>query len=210
MGIPVMIIGRSGSGKSSSMRNMDAAEVGIFNVLSKPLPFRQKMNKVDNATYGIIETVLKKATLKKYVIDDAGYLMSYELFEKVAITGYSKFTEIAVHFKSLVDTVIRHTPADCIVYFMMHTDETEQGVKAKTVGKMLDGVLCLEGLFSIVLRARGENGKYMFVTQTDGTDVAKSPQGMLDKEEDNDLEVIDKKIRAYWSLNETTTKKEGN
>jgi hypothetical protein len=185
---------------------MDAAEVGIFNVLAKPLPFRKQMNKVDNATYAIIETVLKKATLKKYVIDDANYLMSYELFDKVAVTGYSKFTEIAVHFKNLIDTVIRSTPADCIVYFMMHTDESEQGVKAKTVGKMLDSTYCVEGVFSIVLRAKGENGKYIFATQTDGTDVTKSPAGMLDKEEDNDLDVIDKKIRAYWNIDKIDKK----
>ena len=197
-----MIIGRSGSGKSTSLRNFEPGEVGVFNVVGKPMPFRKKLSVINGANYEQIQAVLVQNKFKRYVIDDANYLMSYELFAKVAITGYNKFTEIAVHFKSLLDTIIRATPTDCIVYLMMHTDETEQGIRAKTVGKMLDSVLCVEGLFSIVLRAKGEKGKYTFATQTDGFDTVKSPFGMFDTEIDNDLKMVDEKIREYWDLKE--------
>lgn len=195
-----MILGESGSGKSTSMRNFDVGEIGIFNVASKPLPFRKKLNKVDNASYGLIAKTLEKATLKRYVIDDSQYLMAFEMFDKAKVTGYGKFTDMALNFKCLIDFVIKNTPADCIVYFLHHTQKTELGIKAKTVGKMLDDQLTVEGLFSIVLRTKFESGKYSFVTQTDGTDTVKSPMEMFEKEIDNDLKFVDEKIREYWEL----------
>ena len=195
-----MILGESGSGKSTSMRNFESGEVGIFNVASKPLPFRKKLNKVDGATYQLITATLAKANLKRYVIDDSQYLMAFEMFDKVSVTGYGKFTDMAVHFKNLIDFVIRNTPPDCIVYFLHHTQKTDLGIKAKTVGKMLDDQLTVEGLFSIVLRTKYEQGKYKFVTQTDGTDTVKSPMDMFDREIDNDLKLVDESIREYWEL----------
>jgi hypothetical protein len=200
MGIPVMILGNSGSGKSTSMRNFEVDDIGIFNVASKPLPFRKKLQKVDGCNYQQIINGLAKSTLKRYVIDDSQYLMAFELFGRAKETGYGKFTDMAVNFKNLVDFVIRNTPPDCIVYFLHHTQQTELGTKAKTVGKMLDDQLTLEGLFSIVLRARVENGKYFFVTQSDGTDTTKSPLDMFPKEIDNDLKMVDSTIREYWEL----------
>jgi hypothetical protein len=201
MGIPVMILGESGSGKSTSMRNFEIGDIGIFNVASKPLPFRKKLNKADGATYEIIAATLRKGNLKRYVIDDSQYLMAFEMFDKAKITGYGKFTDMALNFKGLIDFVIKSTPADCIVYFLHHSQKTETGVKAKTVGKMLDDQLTVEGLFSIVLRTKVENGKYTFITQTDGTDTTKSPMEMFEKEIDNDLKFVDEQIRIYWELN---------
>lgn len=196
-----MILGESGSGKSTSMRNFEIGEIGIFNVASKPLPFRKKLNKVDGATYGLIEKTLSKANLKRYVIDDSQYLMAFEMFDKAKLTGYGKFTDMALNFKGLIDFVVRGTPADCIVYFLHHTQTTADGkLKAKTVGKMLDDQLTVEGLFSIVLRTKFESGKYSFVTQTDGTDTVKSPMGLFEQEIDNDLKIVDEKIREYWEL----------
>lgn len=195
-----MILGESGSGKSSSMRNFEPGEIGIFNVASKPLPFRKKLPKVDGATYDTIKRALTKPNLKRYVIDDSQYLMAFEMFDKAKITGYGKFTDMALNFKGLIDFVIKQTPADCIVYFLHHTQKTELGTKAKTVGKMLDDQLTVEGLFSIVLRAKFESGKYSFTTQTDGTDTVKSPMEMFEKEIDNDLKFVDSAIRDYWEL----------
>lgn len=200
MGIPVLILGESGSGKSSSMRNFDINEVGIFNVASKPLPFRKKLNKVDGATYELIQRALTNPKLKRYVIDDSQYLMAFELFDKAKIVGYGKFTDMALNFKNLIDHVIKNTPSDCIVYFLHHTQKTDLGTKAKTVGKMLDDQLTVEGLFSIVLRTKYESGKYSFVTQTDGTDTVKSPMDMFEREIDNDLKFVDDTIRDYWEL----------
>lgn len=201
MGIPVLILGESGSGKSSSMRNFDVSEVGIFNVASKPLPFRKKLLKVEKATYAIIQKGLTEPKIKCYVIDDSQYLMAFEMFDKAKETGYGKFTDMALHFKGLIDFVIKCTPDDVIVYFLHHVQKTDYGVKAKTVGKMLDDQLTVEGLFSIVLMAESENGKYTFRTQTNGNDTIKSPMDMFEMKIDNDLKMVDTKIREYWELN---------
>lgn len=200
IGIPVLIIGESGSGKSTSMRNFDVEEVGIFNIASKPLPFKKKLNRVDNATYAIINKILTTPKLKRYVIDDSQYLLAFAMFDKAKETGYGKFTDIAIDFKNLIHFVIKNTPADCIVYFLHHSEKTELGVKAKTVGKMLDSVLTVEGLFSIVLRTKAENRKYTFATQTDGFDTVKSPIDMFPLEIENDLKMVDTVIRDYWEL----------
>lgn len=203
MGIPVLIIGESGSGKSTSLRNFDPQEIAIFNVAGKPLPFRKKFPYViDTSNYEQIEAKLKEAKFKKYVIDDSQYLMSFELFEKAKLTGYGKFTDIAVHFENLIATIINNTPKDCIVYILHHLEETNTGkVKIKTVGQMLDNQLTIEGLFTIVLMAFYSNKQYKFATQTDGRTPCKSPLEMFDALEiDNDLKVVDTTIREYYGF----------
>lgn len=206
MGIPVLILGDSGSGKSASMRNFEANEIGIFNVASKPLPFRKKLNKFDKADYNLICKKLGENKLKTYAIDDSQYLLSFELFAKAKEVGYGKFTDIAVNFKGLIDYIVNYTSPDTIVYLLHHTDRDEFGhIKPKTVGKMLDSQLAVEGLFSVVLMASADNGKYTFITQSDGTNVCKSPMEMFDNPIDNDLKFVDKRIREYWGLTPTTT-----
>lgn len=152
MGIPVLIIGESGSGKSASLRNFSPDEIGIFNVASKPLPFRKKLLSINKADYPLIVKSLAKASLKRYAIDDSQYLLCFEMFRTAKDTGYGKFTDMALHFYNLVQFVIGSTPDDCIVYFLHHTETTADGrIKAKTIGRMLDEKLTVEGLFSIVL-----------------------------------------------------------
>lgn len=156
---------------------------------------------IDNATYDIIEKKLKEAKFKKYVIDDAQYLMAFELFEKAKQSGYNKFTDIAVHYQNLLATIINDTPNDCIVYILQHLEETNTGkIKIKTVGQMLDNQLTVEGLFTIVLRCFYSNKQYKFITQTDGTTPCKSPEEMFDLEIPNDLKLVDDKIREYYEL----------
>ena len=138
MGIPVLILGASGSGKTASLRNFEPEEIGIFNVAGKPLPFRKKLPLVNNADYNLIEKVLRKANRQVYVIDDSQYLMANEFFDRAKEVGYQKFTDIGLHFRNLLQFVIRFTPDDVIVYFLHHTEEDMNGrLKAKTVGKML-------------------------------------------------------------------------
>lgn len=202
MGIPVMILGESGSGKSASLRNFEPDEVGIFNVASKPLPFRKPLKKIDNAAYRTILKALSKPSLKRYVIDDSQYLLVFEMFDKAKETGYGKFTDMAKNFYDLIQFVIKRTPEDCIVYFLHHVQEDEQGkIKAKTVGRMLDEKLTLEGLFSIVLMARTEKGEYFFQTHSSGSDTVKTPMDMFAEDRiDNDLKAVDTAIREYWGL----------
>lgn len=203
MGIPVLVLGASGSGKSTSMRNFEIGEVGIFNVAGKPLPFRKKIPKVDNSTYTTIDKVFKAPKLKKYVIDDSQYLMAFESFDHAKDTGYGKFTNMALNFKNLITSVIKDLPNDVIVYFLHHTEVDESGkLKAKTLGKMLDNQLTIEGLFSIVLLCGVEGSDHYFITNSDGTNPAKSPMEMFERRIQNDLKEVDKGIREYWEINE--------
>ena len=201
MGIPVLCMGASGSGKSTALRNFKKGEICVLNVAGKPLPFRNNLDVVNNATYESIGQVLKQNQFKSYVVDDSQYLLAFEMFDRAKETGYGKFTDIALRFRNMLSYVARNTPDDVIVYFLHHTEETETGkIKAKTVGKMLDNQLTVEGLFSIVLLASCDGMNYKFITQSDGVTTAKSPMEMFEKEIDNDLKFVDNTIREYWNL----------
>lgn len=201
MGIPVLILGASGSGKSASMRNFKEHECCVLNVAGKPLPFKGKLDTINNATYTSIGKAMKEAKFKTYVVDDSQYLLAFELFDRAKETGYAKFTDIAVRFRNMVSYVAQHMPDDRIVYFLHHTDMDNAGrIKAKTVGKMLDNQLTVEGLFSIVLINDSSNGGYHFVTNNEGESPAKSPIGMFEREIDNDLKMVDATIRKYYEI----------
>lgn len=194
-------MGESGSGKSTSLRNFSPEEVKILNVASKPLPFRKRLETINNATYEIIGKELQKKEFKTYVIDDSQYLLAFEMFDRAKETGYGKFTDIAVRFRNMIDFIIKKMPDDVIVYFLHHCETTDSGkIKAKTVGKMLDSQLTVEGLFSIVLICQADGQSHKFITQSDGYTTAKSPMEMFDLEIDNDLKKVDETIREYWNI----------
>lgn len=202
MGVPVLILGESGSGKSASLRNFEPADVSIFNVAAKPLPFRKKLPMRCTADYSRICTEIEGSTKKAFVIDDSQYLMCFEAFAKAKETGYGKYTDMALHFYNLVQFVILQTPPDVIVYFLHHTDQDSNTgkIRAKTLGKMLDNQLTVEGLFSIVLLCWTDGKKHIFQTQSDGLTTCKSPMGLFDFEIENDLKIVDTKIRGYYEL----------
>lgn len=203
MGIPVLVMGESGSGKTAALRNFKPGEVGVLNVASKPLPFRAKLPTVNNARYSEIVSALKEGKFKSYAIDDSQYLMAFEQFDRAKETGYGKFTDMALNFYHLVKFIIQQTPPETIVYFLHHTETTDAGkVKAKTLGKMLDNQLTLEGLFSIVLLCRTDGSRHWFETQSDGYTTVKSPMEMFPPEIDNDLKAVDDAIRAYYGMEE--------
>ena len=202
MGIPVLCIGASGSGKSASMRNLDKKATAVFNVAGKPLPFKGKFEMMRTVSDpDAIISSLKVNTTNCYVIDDSQYLMAFKLIDKINEKGYEKYTEIAKDFKRLIDTIVEKTSQDTIVYFLHHTETMDDGkIKAKTSGKMIDNWLTLEGLFSIVIMAVTTESKHLFITQSDGTNTCKSPMEMLDNPMDNDLALVDKAIREYYEL----------
>ncbi|MBR3360886.1 MAG: AAA family ATPase [Lachnospiraceae bacterium] len=205
MGLGVLVLGGSGTGKSYSIKNFDPDEVGIFEVEKTQLPFQKKFKVAKRATYSMIMNVLQNPKLKAYVIDDSQYLMANENFDRAKEIGYGKFTEMALHFRDLIHWVNFGLPDDVIVYFLHHTEiDTNTGTsKAKTVGKMLDNQLTVEGCFNIVLNTLVENGQYYFITQSDGFTTAKSPEGMFELKIPNDLKAVDTRIREYWDLSET-------
>lgn len=203
MGVPVLILGESGSGKSASLRNFAPEEVSIFNVAGKPLPFRKKLPMKSTSDYGEIQSLIHASQKKAFVIDDSQYLLCFEAFAKAKEAGFGKYTDMALHFYNLVQYVIRQTPPDVIVYFLHHTetDSNNGKTKAKTMGKMLDNQLTVEGLFSIVLMCYTDGKKHVFVTQSDGMTTCKSPMDMFPLEIDNDLKLVDKSIRDYYNMN---------
>ena len=210
MGLPVLVLGESGSGKTFSIKNFDTEEVGIFAVEKSRLPFRKEFKVAKNATYETIMNCFKgDVQLKKYVIDDSQYLLVNEMFDKAKDTGYGKFTDIAVHFRNLIHYINHNLPDDVIVYFLHHseTDSNTGKIKAKTVGKMLDNQLTVEGCFSIVLLASAEGTEHFFITQSDGYTTAKSPEGMFEIRIPNDLKAVDTAIREYYNINEKEIKK---
>ena len=201
MGVTCLILGHSGSGKSTSLRNFDEGEVGIFNVAGKPLPFRKKLAKLDRCQYQQIHNSLAKNALRAYVIDDANYLMAFQNFRLAKQAGYGKFTDMAVNFEQLLEAA-NATDDDTIVYFLGHPDYDDAGrMKFKTIGKMLDNQLTVEGMFPIVLLAERDDAGFHFVTQSDGSTPVKAPMGMFEEPIiDNDLKAVDTAIRDYWQM----------
>lgn len=217
MGIPVLIIGKSGSGKSRSLKNCVGKDFGVIRVLNKPLPFRGKLPGNVCNDYGKIKNAIKDNRWpKSIVIDDAGYLITGQFMEGHNTTGkgnavFSLYNQLADDFYRLIRTITDDAPADRIVYVIMHEDTNEFGdIKPKTIGKLLDEKVCLEGMFTIVLRAvKGE--RYMFVTQSRDGAVSKSPDDMFESVEiDNDLLYVDNTIREYYGIeNEKNAAQEG-
>jgi hypothetical protein len=203
MGVPVLIMGETGSGKTYSIKSMNPDEVGIFSVEKGRLPFKGNFKVVPKATYGSINKIFREPKLKRYVIDDSQYLLVNDYFDRAKETGFNKFTDMALAFRNLIHDVNMKLPDDVIVYFLHHTEyDTNSGkTKAKTIGKMIDSYLTLEGCFDIVLMTAIENGEHFFLTQSDGYSTCKSPEGMFpDMKIPNDLEYVDRMIREYWGL----------
>ena len=203
MGIPVLILGSSGSGKSASMRNFTADEVSVINVASKPLPFRTKLPVFNSSDYGKIMNAMKQSDKKIFVIDDSQFLSVFANFSKARETGYNKFIDFAINEYNLIQFVIQALPADTIVFFLRHIDVDENGrIKPKTIGKMLDQNLGgLESMFSVCLMCNTDGNEHWFETQSDGLSPAKSPIGMWeDKRIDNDLKAVTETIRDYWGI----------
>lgn len=201
MAVLVMVYGHSGSGKSASLRNFDPEQVAVINVLGKPLPFRSNMKTYITNDYGKIDAAIHSTKRKSIVIDDATYLMTGEFMRNAKVTGYQKFTEMAANFNTLLMRA-KELPDDVVVYFFGHSECGENGgEKFKTVGKMLDEKVCIEGYFTIVLKTVVQDGRYLFSTRNDGMDTVKTPLGMFnDALIENDLAAVDKTIREYYNI----------
>jgi len=211
MGIPALILGYSGSGKTYAIKKMDPNKTGVFLVEKPRLPFREQFKVVKNAGYQQIMTALKAPTMKSYVIDDSQYLLVNEFFDKANEKGYEKFTQIALNFRNLIHWVNVGLPDDVIVYFLHHiqNDDLTGRVKAKTIGKMLDEKLTVEGCFDVVLMTERTQDGWFFRTHTAGNDPVKTPEDMFaDDLIPNDLSMVDKAIREYYGLKPENKAKE--
>lgn len=211
MSIAIMVLGESGTGKSTSLRNMPADQTLLIQAIKKPLPFPSKWSIVgkDNPAGNIyvqdnadaICHAMANTKRDVIVIDDFQYVMSNEFMRRSNERGFDKFTEIGRNAWNIL-TMASQLADHKRVYILSHTESTESGrVKAKTIGKMLDDKITLEGMFSIVLRTQIINEQYMFSTKNNGNDTCKTPMGMFeDPHIENDLKAVDDRITAYYDL----------
>lgn len=212
MALPVLIIGRSGNGKTYSLKTFKSDEVGILSVEKGRLPFKSDMKtfkvpefndaehspaQANAAKYSWLEATIKSSKIKSIVIDDSQCLLSGEYFDRAYEKGFDKFTAIGANFRHLIHFINKLDEDDKIVYFLHHSELADDGrEKVKTIGKMLDEKLCVEGCFDIVIYCQDQK----FFTQANGQSVAKTPEGMFDLEIPNDLKAVDTAIREYYGI----------
>ena len=207
MGECVFVYGKSGSGKSRSLINFGEDEIFLVNTIGKRLPFRSKFKyEIKTDDFSKIVNGLRKMPTKTAVIDDSGYLMTNAFMRghsapKSGSSTFDLYNDIADSFWSLITVIKNELPDDVIVYMIMHEDTTDYGeTKLRTIGKLLSEKVCIEGMSTVVLRCVVRDGKHLFLTQSDGSDISKSPEGMFDREIENDLKSVDSKIREFWNL----------
>lgn len=218
MSIAVFILGESGTGKSTSLRNMDSSNTLLIQAIKKPLPFPSKWSIVskDNPQGNIyisdhadaICHAMANTKRDIIVLDDFQYTMSNEFMRRSNERGYDKFTEIGRNAWNIL-TMASQLADHKRVYILSHTESTETGrIKAKTIGKMLDDKITLEGMFSIVMRTQVINEQYVFATRNNGNDTCKTPMGMFDEPHiENDLMAVDNAITEYYNLTEPKEQK---
>ena len=214
MGVPVLVMGYSGSGKSYSLHDFNPGEIGIFSVAGKRLPFKTALKSANMEViqakaiaaekqynpYVFIRATMLQSPLRAFAIDDSQYLMSFEEMDS-SLKGYDKFNSIGFNFVGLVRFIRSSLPEDVIVYFLHHPEQTDDGrVKPKTIGKLIDNHYTLEGLFEITIMAAYKDNAYVFLTTTDGFTPFKNPPGMLQDPMENDLKAVDTAIRDYWGM----------
>lgn len=177
--------------------------------MKKPLPFKKKFEStICTDDYATILKAIGSTTKKSIVIDDAGYLITNHFMNKHSKAGggnavFNLYNEIGDYYWTLIEFVKNKLDDDKIVYFNMHEEVQENGdIKPKTIGKLLDDKVCIEGMFTIALRCMADNNKHYFKTQSNGYDICKTPMGMFEELEiDNDLKMVDTTIREYYELN---------
>ena len=208
MAVIVAVMGESGTGKSTSLRNFKQGEASVVNVSKKPLPFRNTLSVLKTDNYQEIQAMIKRAQAKSIIIDDAQYLMAFEYMHRAKEKGFEKFTDIGANFFNLTQTAVT-LPDDKIVYFLFHIERTKDGnEKCKTIGQLLDEKITLEGLFTIVLKTvvllDGNNQRqFCFATVNNGSDTVKTPMGMFTEPLiPNDLKAVDMVIREYYGMSE--------
>ena len=222
----IAIVGESGTGKSTSLRNLNPEETFIISTTGKPLPFRgwkKKYSPIKISADGIsgnyftsskwdqimkiLQIVDKKMPhIKQVIVDDFQYVRSYEFVDRATEVGYTKFTELAQHAMEILRYAEKMRD-DCKMIFLTHSENVGDAMNPKyvikTVGKLLAEKVTLEGLFTYIFFTRVSEGtdgrmEYKLLTNSDGTCVAKTSLGMFEEMEiDNDLNEIIKVIDEY-------------
>jgi hypothetical protein len=216
MSVATLILGESGTGKSTSMRNLDASQALLIQSIRKPLPFKSEgwKRRVKDATTGLvtgnvvttddalkIEALMRGTAFPIIVLDDFQYVLANEFMRRSAERGFDKFTDIGRNAWNLMSAAAQ-LPEDKRVYILSHVAVDEAGrTKMKTIGKLLDEKITPEGMFTICLKTMVQDGNYLFATQNNGADTVKSPMAMFtDAYIPNDLAEVDAAICDYYGI----------
>lgn len=207
MAEPILVYGKSGAGKSRSLKNFVEDEIFLVNVVSKRMPFQKKFKYETKTTdYNTIKNGLKKMPCKIAVIDDAGYLMTNTFMAghsapKGGGNTFDLFNRIGDEFWNLILFIKTELPEDVRVYFMMHELSNDIGeIKVRTIGKLLDEKVCVEGMFTVCLHCMTDGKRHYFKTQGGANDIAKSPEDMFELEIENDLKAVDNRICEFYGF----------
>lgn len=206
----VLIMGESGTGKSTSMRNCDPATIAVVNPVGKPLPFKNHFEMLKNETDARKITRYMKeqaaAGKKLIVVDDFQYILAVPYMNRIKETGWDKYNDFGANYFEIID-VCKDLPDDVVVVYMTHLETLDNGLTTvKLIGKLLREKITIEGLFTVVLRTGVNEAKYYFYTQNSGKDTVKSPLGMFPAYAiDNDLNYVVDKIRNYYEIGEYKT-----
>lgn len=205
MGMPILVYGKSGSGKSRSLKFFGENEILLVNIEGKQLPFKNSFKYVCRTdSLDTIITQCQKMPCKVAVIDDAGYLMTHHFMDnhrnKKGNASFDMYDDIADTMYFLVQRIKKELPDDVRVYIMLHEDTNDAGdTKIRTIGKLIDNKVCLEGMVTVCIRCMSDNGKHFFRTQTDGFDITKSPEEMFAEVEiENNLKEVDNTIKSFY------------
>jgi hypothetical protein len=211
-----LILGPSGSGKSTSLRNLDFKSTFIFGILDKPLPFRgyrkryneENKNYFVSDDYRVLLSYIKavnerRPDISTFIIDDFQYLLSHEFMNRVSEKGYDKYSELAFHAWSVIKS-LTETRDNLNCFVLTHSDADQHGnMKIKTIGRLLEDKIALEGMFTCCLYSMVKDGEYQFMTNTDGIHLSKSPIGLFDSQFiDNDLAIVIEKMNDYFNEDE--------
>lgn len=210
MGQKILIMGESGTGKSTSMRNCDPTTTAVVNPVGKPLPFKAKFDMLNNETDARKITRYMKeqaaAGKKLIVVDDFQYILAVPYMNRIKETGWDKYNDFGANYFEIID-VCKDLPDDVVVVYMTHLETLDNGLTTvKLIGKLLREKITIEGLFTVVLRTGVNEGKYYFYTQNSGKDTVKSPLGMFPVYAiENDLAYVVDKVRNYYEIGEFKT-----
>lgn len=201
----VLIMGVSGTGKTTSIRNCDPAITAIVNPVGKALSFRGKFDTLNNETNSekIVTWVKQKVKEGKkiIVIDDFQYILSIPYMSRIKEQGWDKWNDFGSNYFTVID-MVKDLPDDVTVYYLTHCETLDNGITTiKLIGKMLREKISIEGLFTTVLMTGVSEGRYYFFTRNNGKNTVKTPIGMFDSGViDNDIAYVDAKVRNYYDL----------